>query len=101
MAYILHDFTCTECSTEWEDLVDRSTPTSVCPNCGAENDPSLSAPNLGAFSMMDKVQKAEHLKQRSEKHTRGEVRKEPERWGELGKQRARAGTTQVGYTGKK
>jgi hypothetical protein len=62
---------------------------STCPNCGESNTPMFTAPNIGAYSAMSPDFQKEVLKKRSEKHSFQEIRKQPEKWGDLGKEMAR------------
>jgi hypothetical protein len=100
MGYKLFEFSCVSCGTVWEDLVERQEKhedyASPCPECGGSSRPCLSVPKLAMFSLMSKDDQAAHLKKRSADHTQKQIiEKEPEKFGDLGKQRARKGKIQV------
>ena len=102
MGWISKDFKCRECDHVWEDLYKRGEPPTTCPECGSEYIGALlSAPALATFSMSTPAAKESILRARSEAHTKKLVKKEAEKWGELGKERAREGVIQVGSSGKK
>lgn len=92
MGFKLFDFTCEECGYEFEDLVEAGVEVTPCPNCGVGyGSRTMSVPNLGKFTMASAEGRSAMLKKRSEEHTHKELKKEPEKFGELGKQRARKG----------
>jgi hypothetical protein len=87
----LFNFTCTQCTTEWEDLVDAEG-LSPCPDCQEERPrDAISCPKLATFAMLSKADKATALKKRSADHSKKELRKEAEQFGSFGKQLAREG----------
>ncbi len=88
MSYKVHDYICTQCAFEYEDIVDSLDRTSPCPQCSTKNSPVLSATPLASYSMMEPAQKAAHMKDRSARHTQKEINKTPEKWGAAGKERA-------------
>lgn len=76
MAYIVHDYVCDDCGTEWEDLVSKDTKSSTCPNCGLETTtPVISATGIAAFSLLSKDARAESLKKRSRDHSKREMKR--------------------------
>lgn len=89
--YSYRDYECTKCGAQWEDFVDQTDLSSECPHCGEKNKPVLSAANIGAFSARSAEHRSEVLSKRSAEHSIKELRKEPEKWGEEGIRRARAG----------
>lgn len=101
--WITYNYYC-KCGAEWDDMVDvrRSDglddkpvdpheKESPCPNCQELTQPGFSPPNIAAFSAMSKEFQAESLKKRSEVHSYKDIRKQPEKWGDLGKDMARKG----------
>lgn len=94
MAWILDEFEC-PCGFSGEELVDRDCRQLTCPNCDEVLFPTMTVPRLGAYTMASTEQRAEILKQRSYAHTKKELRKEPERFGDEGIKRAREGQVQV------
>lgn len=89
--YKVNDFECYSCSIVWEDLV-KEGETSKCPKCESVGDKiKINTIKLGAFSMRSPEERKKELKRRSEEHTLKELRKEPERFGVEGIQRARKG----------
>jgi len=93
MAWIVREYFCSNCSFEWEDLVDNQDEdqTQKCAKCGTSNAFGMSAPSIATFSMLSPADKKASLMKRSAEHTTKEVRKTPEKFGDLGLQRARAG----------
>ena len=85
----LWEFNCENCSNVWEDLVEEKE--SSCPECKQLSTTTSLSINLGAFSMLSPAAKAESLKRRSAEHTHRELKKEPERFGQAGIDRAREG----------
>ena len=84
----LFSFECKKCEEIWEDLVKEKE--SPCPICETISKTTvITVPNLGKFSMASPEEKKRILKKRSEEHTTKEVRKEPERWGQAGIERAK------------
>jgi hypothetical protein len=88
--YKLYDFICEACDSTWEDLVEGTT--SPCPTCTLETQKAkLCQAKLAVFSIKTPEEKKRSLLERSYKHTAKELHKEPERFGQEGKNRARAG----------
>lgn len=92
MSYVIYDFECENCGRVWEDMVDRTAVESPCPGCTTVSTNKLVAcPAIASFSMLPLEDRSKLMKRRSEEHTKKEMRKEAERWGDLGKERAREG----------
>lgn len=89
MAWVKHDFQCTECELEFEEFYMRSQRDDVeCPECGCKELKQLiSAPNIAAFSLKDAEGRRQSLMKRSREHTQKELDKEPERFGQHGIER--------------
>ena len=76
MGWKVRNFECLDCHHEWEELYKEGEGVD-CPRCGSSNTKTtLSAPQLGKFSMADKAGQAEILKKRSADHTKKKVMKE-------------------------
>lgn len=88
MGFKLYDFYCHDCEREFEELVETRDDIK-CPKCGSPCSITTSVPKLGSYSMMDSSQRTAHLKERSRKHSMKEIKKNAEKFGELGKQMAR------------
>lgn len=100
MGWKTFDYECNHCGNAFYELVSSPDEVVPCPECGGTTKRVLSVPHLATFSMADNATKGEILKKRSAEHSMRELRKEPEKFGSLGKQRAREGTIQAGYGGK-
>lgn len=78
MSWILRDYVCPTCSTEWEDLVDKDAQDDQeCPSCGTKASRMLSAPAIATYSLMDKETQAKHLRKRSREHTMKKLKQDP------------------------
>jgi len=93
MSWIMRDFECT-CSEQWEDLVDnREAQESPCPSCGnITTYVPISATPIMAYSMMDADTKRRTMLKRSADHTLKEIKREPEKHGDIGVKIARENT---------
>lgn len=86
----LWDFHCAACAFDWEDLVDDET--SRCEKCNKRTKRQhLCSGQLGAWSIQDADGRRQELLRRSAAHTLSELRKQPEKFGAEGINRARAG----------
>lgn len=86
MAWIVKDFVCPNCGHEFEELFKVGDEDNIpCPECGHSPVESvLSSPALGKFSMADRETKTEILKKRSFEHTKKEVIRNAEKFGDAG-----------------
>ena len=86
MGYKVFDFECLNenCNNLFEDMVEGDSKVSSCPLCGSVAESVLTAAKLGTFAMADQETKKKILLERSNKHTKKEVNKEPERFGLVG-----------------
>ena len=92
MGYKQFEFECHKCGLEWEELVNCIPPMDLCPNCDTNTKPCISIPKLATFSIMSPEEKTAHLKKRSADHTQKEIiEKTPEKWGQVGIDKARKG----------
>lgn len=90
MGYKLHDFKCDDCGIEWEEL--SLDDTDVCAQCHKTvTKQIICTGNMGGFSIRDADGQRQELLRRSAEHTHKELKKNPEKFGDLGKQRARMG----------
>lgn len=87
----LHDFKCESCDREWEDLVEPDEK-SICKLCNQPGElQKLCLGKMGAFSILDEDGRRQCLLKRSADHTLKELRREPEKFGPEGINRAREG----------
>lgn len=79
MGWIHRDFICTssECTHEFDDLVQRDDPMPACPVCGSPMKIAIVATNVGTYTMMSKDDQAKCLRKRSRDHTRKMLKKDP------------------------
>lgn len=86
MGWISREFEC-KCGWFGDDLLKSDEPQVLdCPECGTELTPVLSAPAIGGYSIQDAAGRADILKRRSAEHTAKEMAKEPEKYGDAGKE---------------
>jgi len=102
MAWKAHDYECLNCNNNFDDITDNSDGTTDCPKCKTTCKPiPISSVNFSGLSVSTKEEYREKMLKRSADHTLKEIKKEPEKHGELGIQRAREGHIQVGSSGTK
>lgn len=82
-SYVTRDFHCDECGTAFEEMITReedAAGTYPCA-CGALASRQLSVPRIGAYSAMSADARMNHLKTRSENHSKQELKKNHEKFG--------------------
>ena len=93
MSWVMRDFEC-ECGCVFEDIVDkREAQESECPECGrvCAYIPISPTP-IATFSLQDSDDRRRTMLKRSADHTLKEIKREPEKHGDVGVKIAREGS---------
>ncbi len=93
--YRIHDFKCSKCDREWEDLV-QPDEQSNCKKCDKPGEQQVKClGRFGGYSILDDDRKRQMMIKRSADHTLKELKREPEKFGPEGIKRAREGQIRV------